>query len=91
MATNKKPTQKPILDTDVESNELTETNVTDVPTETTNSVPFVKSRRRTSLSEFATVNNLRPEVQAGFSAWLKGDIFHFDEDWTELYEKYENR
>ena len=45
MATNKKPTQKPILDTDVEINELTETNVTDVPTETTNSVPFVKSRK----------------------------------------------
>lgn len=51
----------------------------------------VKSRRRTSLSEFAAVKNLRPEITAGFKAWLKNDLFHFDEEWDELFNKYINR
>lgn len=50
-----------------------------------------KSRKRTSLDEFAIVNGLRPEVKAGFRAWLRGQYFHFDEEWKELFEKYKNR
>ena len=52
---------------------------------------IVKSRRRTSLTEFATTNNLRPEVTAGFKAWLRGELFHFDEDWVTLFEQYKQR
>lgn len=53
-----------------------------------------KSRRRVSLEEFSVVNNLRPEVKAGFKAWLKiskNGIFHFDEEWEKLYKEYQNR
>lgn len=52
---------------------------------------FVKSRRRTSLDEFALTKNIRPEIQAGFKAWLKGDNFHFDEEWNILFDNYTNR
>lgn len=87
----KKVTQKPILDTDVKSKTATESIASDIHEESTDKKSFVKSRRRTSLSEFAVVNNLRPEVQAGFKAWLKGENYHFDEEWSELYETYMNR
>lgn len=50
-----------------------------------------KSRKRTSLDEFAAVNNLRPEIKAGFKVWLQGQVFHFENEWRELYEKYMNR
>lgn len=50
-----------------------------------------KSRKRTSLDEFAIVNNLRPEVKAGFKAWLNGDYYHFDDEWKELFENYNRR
>ena len=50
-----------------------------------------KSRKKTSLNEFALVNNLRPEIKAGFKAWLKGEYYHFDNEWKELFEKYTNR
>jgi len=52
---------------------------------------FQKSRKRTSLDEFAAVNNLRPEVKAGFRAWLKGQYFHFEEEWKTLFEQYSDR
>lgn len=71
--------QKPILELD-ESNESIESTS-----------DFVKSRRRTSLEEFALTQNIRPEIQAGFKAWLKGDNFHFDEEWDTLFESYTNR
>lgn len=69
--------QDPILNTD------TEADITDSS--------FTKSRRRTSLEEFALVKNLRPEVKAGFKAWLKEQYFHFDEEWETLFENYTNR
>lgn len=50
-----------------------------------------KSRRRTSLDEFAVVNNLRAEVKAGFKVWLEGNLFHFDDEWMQLFEDYQNR
>lgn len=78
----KRVTQQPILTTDVES------TAPDISKTKTN---IVKSRRRTSLDEFATLNNLRPEVKAGFRAWLQGNNFHFDNEWSELFEKYKNR
>ena len=31
------------------------------------------------------------EVKAGFKAWLKGQYFHFDEEWKTLFEQYSNR
>lgn len=73
MATTKKVTQKPILDS------------------TTKKTTPKKSRKRVSLDEYALVNNMRPEVKAGFGAWLKGDIFHFDEEWDKLFYEYKNR
>lgn len=59
--------------------------------ETTETGTPQKSRRRVSLDEYAIVNEMRPEVKAGFNAWLKGDIFHFDEEWDELFAAYKNR
>lgn len=53
--------------------------------------PFKKSRKRVSLDEFACVNNLRPEIKAGFKAWLNGEYYHFDEEWNKLFEQYSNR
>ena len=75
--------QKTILNSDVDS---TAPDITEKTTPT-----ISKSRIRTSLDEFALVKNLRPEVQAGFKAWLKGEYFHFDEEWETLYENYSNR
>lgn len=75
---------KPILKTDIEST---------APDSSKKPKKFIfsKSRRKTSLEEFSLVNNLRPEVKAGFRAWLKGQYFHFDDEWNELYKKYKNR
>lgn len=56
-----------------------------------NNKPFTKSRKRTSLAEFAFVNNIRPEVIAGFKVWLKGDLYHFDNEWEFLFKEYSNR
>lgn len=53
--------------------------------------PFVKSRKKTSLDEFAIVNNLRPEVKAGFKVWLDGKLYHFDDEWKKLFSEYMNR
>lgn len=78
-------TSKPILNTDVES------TAPDTARKSTKSVTISKSRKRTSLEEFSVVNNLRPEVKAGFKAWLKGEYFHFDPEWEELFEEYKNR
>lgn len=75
--------QKPILNSDVD------TTAPDTTEKTTSVIS--KSRRRTSLEEFSLVKNLRPEVQAGFKAWLRGQYFHFDEEWETLYENYTNR
>lgn len=52
---------------------------------------ITKSRRRTSLEEFALVKNMRPEIKAGFKVWLNGQYFHFDSEWEELYKQYQNR
>ena len=61
----------------------------EVPSVTTNSI--VKSRKRTSLDEFAHRIHLRPEIKAGFKAWLKGQYFAFDNEWEQLYNDYKNR
>ena len=76
-------TQKPILKSDVES------TAPETKKKTTTSIR--KSRRKTSIEEFALTKNLRPEFVAGFKAWLKGQYFHFDEEWEKLYENYKNR
>lgn len=75
MANTKKVTQKPILESGA----------------TTKKTAPKKSRKRVSIEEYSIVNNLRPEVKAGFKAWLKGNIFHFDEEWDELFKQYQNR
>lgn len=80
MAT-KKVTQKPILETDVKASQVS----------TPKKTAPKKSRKRVSIDEYAIVNDLRPEVKAGFKAWLKGNIFHFDEEWDALFEQYKNR
>lgn len=53
--------------------------------------PFVKSRKRTSLDEFAITHRLRPEMKAGFKVWLKGELHHFDDEWETLFKNYTNR
>lgn len=77
------PTQKAILKSDVEN---IAPDIIEKPDK-----KFSKSRKRTSLDEFAIANNIRPEVKAGFKAWLNGQYFHFDEEWKKLFEQYENR
>lgn len=86
--------QTPILETESENTNAPDTD--SVSKETTNETTpvkdtVVKSRRKTSLSEFAMIKNLRPEVIAGFKVWLNGELFHFDAEWDELLEKYQNR
>lgn len=73
-------TQKAILKTDTEKTAPEKQNK-----------PFSKSRKRTSLDEFAITHGLRPEVKAGFKAWLQGQYFHFDDEWQDLFKKYTNR
>ena len=77
---SKNVTQQPILNTDVKSTAPEAIKK-----------PVRKSRRKTSLDEFAIVNNIRPEVKAGFKSWLKGENFHFDSEWSELFKQYQNR
>lgn len=87
--------QQAILNTDttVEKNapDKNKTSNTTKVSKGNPSKPISKSRKRTSLEEFAITNNLRPEVKAGFKAWLKGEYFHFDNEWNELYTQYKNR
>lgn len=52
---------------------------------------FVKSRKRTSLKEFAITHGLRPEMKAGFKMWLKGELHHFNDEWETLFKNYTNR
>lgn len=72
-------TQKAILKSDAR-------NTTDIVKRS-----IVKSRKRVSLDEFAIVNGLRPEIKAGFKVWLKGQYFHFEDEWKKLFEDYNNR
>ena len=51
----------------------------------------VKSRKKTSLTEYALVNKLRPEILAGFKVWLGGTQFCFDNEWDKLFREYNNR
>lgn len=53
--------------------------------------PIVKSRKRTSLDEFAHRARIRPEIKAGFKAWLRGKYFAFDDEWEQLLNNYGNR
>lgn len=77
--------QKAILKSDVEN------TAPDTTKPSPEMKPIQKSRKRTSLDEFAAVNNLRPEVKAGFKVWLQGENFHFESEWKELFEKYIHR
>lgn len=79
-----KTAQKPILKSDVENTAPDKNKKTVVKN-------ITKSRKKTSLDEFSIVNNLRPEVKAGFKAWLQGQYFHFDAEWKTLFEKYKSR
>lgn len=77
----KKVTQKPILNSDVNAPDIVEEKTT----------PISKSRKKTSLEEFALLKNLRPEIKAGFRVWLKGQYFYFDEEWEVMFDNYMNR
>ena len=79
-------TQEVILQTDDKS-----ATTAVAPKKTNAKAKFRKSRKRTSLNEFAIVNDIRPEVIAGFRIWLKGDDFHFDDEWDVLFQEYMNR
>ena len=51
----------------------------------------VKSRKKTSLKEFALMKRLRPEIKAWFKSWLQGNEFHFDDEWDKLFYEYNHR
>lgn len=50
-----------------------------------------KSRRLTTLAEFAADKHLRPEEQAGFRAWLHGTKCASDDEWEDLLTRYRTR
>lgn len=52
---------------------------------------MAKSRRLTSLDEFALDQRLRPEELAGFRAWLAGKRCASDSEWEDLHAQYRNR
>lgn len=85
MAKTSKENSSQILTTDATKSGLTRKTIASEPK------TYTRSRKRTSLQEFAFVNNLRPEILAGFKAWLNGELFHFDDEWKELFNKYQNR
>ena len=58
---------------------------------TTKTNNIVKSRARTSFKEFVFKKQLRPEVKAGFKAWLRGNYFYFDDEWEQKFNEYCNR
>lgn len=62
-----------------------------VTTSDTTKTTIVKSRKRTSLEEFSRKVRLRPEIKAGFKAWLNGRYFAFDDEWEQLFNDYRNR
>lgn len=62
-----------------------------IVTSTLNADGNIKSRKRTSFKEFVLRKQLRPEVRAGFKVWLRGDMFHFDNEWDQIYHEYCNR
>lgn len=80
----------PSVDTFTAQSVVSSDNSKNVKTPTTTN-PIVKSLRRTSLDEFAHKIHLRPEIKAGFKAWLKGTYFAFDNEWEQLYHDYKNR
>ena len=67
------------------------TIVDDEPVTLIKTKPIVKSRKRTSLDEFAHRMHMRPEIKAGFKAWLRGQHFAFDNEWEQLFNDYNNR
>lgn len=73
----------------------TDTSKTAVASKVTNTPktnkPIVKSRKKTSLAEFALRKNMRREVLAGFKVWLHGDKFFFDDEWNRKFQEYINR
>lgn len=79
--------EEPIVITNESPNEKSNRNFE--KSSMTNGV--VKSRKKTSLKEFALTKRLRPEIKAGFKVWLRGDEFHFDKDWERLFYEYNHR
>lgn len=67
------------------------TIVDDEPVTPIKTKPIVKSRKRTSLDEFAHRTRMRPEIKAGFRAWMRGQHFAFDNEWEQLFIDYNNR
>lgn len=65
--------------------------VDDEPVTPVKTKPIVKSRKRTSLDEFAHRTRMRPEIKAGFRAWMRGQHFAFDNEWEQLFNDYNNR
>lgn len=79
---------KPIKDAGMIENTTIVDDESDTPVKT-NSI--VKSRKRTSLDEFAHRTRMRPEIKAGFRAWMRGQHFAFDNEWQQLFNEYNNR
>ena len=73
----------PEVNQDIEDSQNTET-----PAENTD---IVKSRKRTSLTEFIAKKHMHSGVAAGFKAWLRGRMFAFDDEWEQLFNDYNNR
>lgn len=52
---------------------------------------MTKSRRLTTLMEFAADKRMRPEHLAGFRAWLRGKKCASDDEWEDLLQEYRSR
>lgn len=79
---------EPIEDTGMVEDTLI---VDDEPVTPIKTKSIVKSRKRTSLDEFAHRTRMRPEIKAGFRAWMRGQHFAFDNEWEQLFNDYNNR
>lgn len=82
----------PILNTDGNSEEFETYEDMETPEKATlEKETIIKSRKKMSFNEFCVIKNLRVEVKAGFEVWLKGEYFHFEDEWNRLFEDYTNR
>lgn len=54
----------------------------------------VRSRKRTSLKEYALTHQIRQAHVAGMTVWLLRNnlgMYHFNKEWDALYEQYLSR
>lgn len=53
-------------------------------------VKIEKSKKLISFKEFFTGRNLREERKAAFKISLNGKLYHSEEEWRDLLDKFES-